>query len=169
VTWFNDVAAHAIRWTTEIMADEVLATLAALSPRADTGGAVLVHGSICDPAGEYVRRAEHAAASFAAEDFSVCFFGHTHRPTIFTESDGRARGSVLHDRKVTRIEGRAMLNPGSVGQPRDVDPRASFGIFDPDERTFTVLREGYDIGTAQRKIRAAGLPDVLADRLAVGR
>ena len=96
-TWFNDVAARAIHWTSSVIQPATRDALASLEPRGAAGEAVLVHGSLLDPAAEYVRRAEHAARSFDAEDFSLCFFGHTHRPTVFTRDGGGVKALVPHD------------------------------------------------------------------------
>jgi predicted phosphodiesterase len=171
VSWFNGAAASAMAWTVREMRAETLAALEPLAPRASVDGRLLVHGSVVDPAAEYVRRAEQAARSFDAEDFSLCFFGHTHRPTIFSKRDavGSVEAGVLRDGETVTIEGRAMCNPGSVGQPRDGDPRASFAIYEPEARAIAVHRVEYDVRAAQEKIRAAGLDAMLADRLEEGR
>lgn len=175
-SWFNTAAEDAIRWTAKELDDRGRTALEALEPRDKTPERLLVHGSVVEPITEYVTRSDIAARSFDAEEFSLCFFGHTHMPTVFVRGrkDVRSRkdveGAVLKDRAPVRLgPGRTMMNPGSVGQPRDGDPRASFLLFDDVERVATLQRVTYDIDTAQRKIRAAGLPDVLADRLALGR
>lgn len=172
LTWFNSAAAEAIRWTADAMAQSSRRALEGLQPRGDADGALLVHGSVVDPAAEYVTSVRAAADSFAAQPFSLCFFGHTHLPTVFrSEGSGKVGGAVLADGDLVELPRgeRWMLNPGSVGQPRDGDPRASFMIYDTDERTAIVLRVPYEIERAQAKIRAAGLPRALADRLAEGR
>jgi predicted phosphodiesterase len=167
--WFNRTARAALDWTTAVMAAETRALLETLEPRRDTAGAVLVHGSIVDPAAEYVVHVEDAMTSFRAEGFALCFFGHTHQPALFAERDGRVRGATLGDGEVVRLEGaRFMLNPGSVGQPRDGDPRAAFMIYDTEAATAVVHRVPYDVRSAQEKIQAAGLPIRLALRLALG-
>jgi diadenosine tetraphosphatase ApaH/serine/threonine PP2A family protein phosphatase len=98
-------------------------------------------------------------------------FGHTHLPTAFTCSGDRVVGISLPDRIPFEIPSgaRAMLNPGSVGQPRDGDPRASFMIYDDEARTATIHRVDYEIERTQHKVRAAGLPEALAERLERGR
>ena len=170
--WFNSVAALAIRWTAEAMNDEALAVLRRLEPRVGGDGSpLLVHGSVVDPVAEYVTNERTAVASFEAEPFKLCFFGHTHLPMIFSNTQGRVDQDTLTDGDVVSLTpgARYMVNPGSVGQPRDRDPRASWLLYDADAVTVRVNRVGYDIARAQEKIRAAGLPEVLADRLAVGR
>ena len=172
VTWFNSVAAAAIRWTAQALGPDALQVLRGLVPRVETAEALLVHGSVRDPAAEYVVNAADAQASFDAEEFSLCFFGHTHLPASFVaDGSGNIVGRPLSDGETVSLEpgSRVMLNPGSVGQPRDSDPRASFMIYDTDEASAVVHRVAYDLATTQLKIRAVGLPDVLADRLAVGR
>ena len=171
--WFNPVAAEAIRWTEAEMDASTQTFLAGLEPRGDSAEGLLVHGSVVDPAAEYVANVEAARESFAAGAFERCFFGHTHLPTLFVDEDGRIDGYALHDGAPVTLArngaSRFMVNPGSVGQPRDGDPRASMMIYDSGDRTAVVHRVPYDIEGAASKIRRAGLPAVLADRLAVGR
>ncbi len=170
--WFNPVASEAIEWTKRVISGGQRRVLEDLEPSGSTDEGILVHGSIVDPAAEYVVDVEGALDSFHAATFHRCFFGHTHLPSMFTLDDaGAAAGSPLADGEVVRLapEVRYMINPGSVGQPRDADPRASFMIFDVEQAAATVHRVAYDIQGAQGKIRSAGLPAMLADRLAVGR
>jgi len=170
--WFNRVAATAIRWTVEALDDGGRAVLQALEPRRESLAGLLVHGSVVDPAAEYVVNTGDAAVSFEADPFEICFFGHTHLPVVFwTDGGTHVNRRGLVDARALQLEPgtRYMLNPGSVGQPRDGDPRASYMLFDTEGRAATVHRVEYAIQTAQRKIRDAGLPEVLADRLAVGR
>jgi predicted phosphodiesterase len=169
LTWFNDSAAAAIAWTTSELSADARSFLAALEPRRTTETELLVHGSVRDPAAEYLLSVKDARASFEMADFGVAFCGHTHLPTVFTlDPSGDMSGQVMTaDAPVAIAPGvRYMLNPGSVGQPRDRDPRASF-LVSEDGRTM-LHRIPYAIELAQRKIRAAGLPPWLADRLASG-
>ena len=171
--WFNPVAAEAIRWTESQMDASTRAFLSELEPRGESAEGLLVHGSVVDPAAEYVANVEAARESFAAASFERCFFGHTHLPTLFVDKGGRIDGYTLRDGAQVSVSPngatRFMINPGSVGQPRDGDPRASMMIYDADERTAIVLRIPYEIDAAAAKIRSAGLPAMLADRLSVGR
>jgi predicted phosphodiesterase len=172
VSIFNSVAAAAIRWTADTLPADARAVLDGLEPRGRIDIGTIVHGSVVDPAIEYVSNVEVARRSFDAEDFTTCFFGHTHMPTCFVCDDaGRVEGTVLSEGAPVKIEpgARFMLNPGSVGQPRDGDPRASYLVYDDVENTAVVHRVAYDIATTQTKIRDAGLPKVLADRLEIGR
>jgi predicted phosphodiesterase len=100
-------------------------------------------------------------------DITICFFGHSHRPSFFSEK-GNTTVSNSNIRQFQPAN-RYFVNPGAVGQPRDRDPRAAYGIFDTDKMTFEFCRIEYDIDACQRKIMAAGLPMELARRLAVGK
>lgn len=172
VSIFNPVAAEAIAWTAEALTADARTLLTSLEPKRRAPVGLLVHGSVVKPDIEYVFNAETAEKSFKAEPFDVCFFGHTHMPACYRrDADGFVVGSVLADGTALHLDpgARFMLNPGSVGQPRDRDPRASYGIFDDDAMTITVHRVPYDIERTQQKVRDAGLPGVLADRLSDGR
>jgi diadenosine tetraphosphatase ApaH/serine/threonine PP2A family protein phosphatase len=173
IGWFNPVAAEALRWTAEQLTPEHEEALERLEPRMHAKCALLVHGSVPSPADEYLLpyERERAERSFDHEPFERCFFGHTHVPSVFTRTpDGTVTGrQVEGDEHVElRPEHRYLLNPGSVGQPRDRDPRAAFLVYDDDERTVGWRRVAYDVDRAARAIRDAGLPGMLADRLAVG-
>jgi diadenosine tetraphosphatase ApaH/serine/threonine PP2A family protein phosphatase len=170
VAWFNEVAAEAIRWTSTVLEPHAFEYLGSLQPRF-ANGTLLVHGSVRDPVAEYVVDIVGAAASFGEEEFARCFFGHTHLPTIFAlDARGRVTGGMLEAGDPVRLrEGtRYLLNPGSVGQPRDHDPRASFLLYDDEADEIVLHRVEYPIERAQEKIVAAGLPPWLAERLAVG-
>lgn len=169
VSWFNEVAAAAIAWTTATMTSDTKSYLEALSPRRDSASALLVHGSVRDPVAEYLLAAPDAAASFALDDFPLAFFGHTHLPTIFrARGDGTVNAWVLDENLELTFapDERYMVNPGSVGQPRDRDPRAAFLIW--DDGRVTGHRVSYPIEAAAKKILDAGLPRWLAERLALG-
>jgi predicted phosphodiesterase len=167
--WFNEVASAAIDWTQGVLTPEAKAFLETLQPSRETEHGLLVHGSVRDPIAEYLLSADDAAVSFELAQFSLAFFGHTHLPTVFRRQvDGRVTGWVLSEgEEITLVPGeRYMLNPGSVGQPRDRDPRAAFMVFG-DGRAVG-HRVVYPIERAAQKIRAAGLPGWLADRLSLG-
>lgn len=173
IGWFNAAAAEAIRWTAEQCSPEHLGTLRGLEPRERARVGLVVHGSVVAPAEEYLFPWEEAAAtnSFDRESFEVCLFGHTHVPTIFErDSGGSVRGRAVEgSAEMTLDPGRRyLLNPGSVGQPRDRDPRAAFLMLDTEGGGAAWRRVAYDVEAAQTKIREAGLPRVLADRLELG-
>lgn len=167
--WFNRVAAEALVWTVEHAGDAVLEELSRLSPVLRDGDRILVHGSVRDPAAEYLRDVAGATASFAAEQFTFGFYGHTHVPFFYEQDGGAVQGRIPRDGDSLVLEAgtRYLMNPGSVGQPRDGDARASCLLV--EDGVVTWQRVDYDVQAAQRKIRAAGLPEVLADRLSVGR
>lgn len=174
--WFNAAAAAAVQWTQQVISGTTLEYLEGLTPSSENEQALLVHGSPRDPAAEYVTDVFVAAASFELLADGLCFFGHTHVPRAFALSpagdhpmEGRIREIPLDAGEPLRLAGgtRYLINPGSVGQPRDGDPRAALAIFDGE--SVTLHRVSYAVEGAQRKIRRAGLPEWLADRLAVGR
>lgn len=169
VRWFNDVAAKAIAWTRDVLSPDALAYLKSLEPTRTTDQGLLVHGSVRDPVAEYLLAAEEAAASFELGDYPLAFFGHTHLPTVFRRRpDGAVTGWVIREgEEIPLVAGeRYMLNPGSVGQPRDRDPRAAFLVFEDGKAVGH--RVPYPIERAAQKIRAAGLPQWLAERLSLG-
>ncbi len=168
---FNPEARYAAEWTGEQLDAEQRARLEALEPRLDRRDLdlCLVHGSPRHPIWEYILDAGVAAECFADFETDACLFGHTHVPVIYEEGvDGAARlphevGSAV-DLKGLRF----LANPGSVGQPRDGDPRASYALFDLEARSWELRRVEYEIEAVQAKIRAAGLPERLAARLDFG-
>jgi predicted phosphodiesterase len=173
--WFNPVARSAALWTLETLTPENAEWTRDL-PR---GPIVrdqfeVVHGSPCDE-DEYVLAAEEAEQAFGYLETRLAFFGHTHIQGGYIWNQSRvetiARPSLRGNRHIMEIDpGCAyLINPGSVGQPRDGDPRAAYALYDSDAQMVTYCRVPYDIVTAQRKIRDSGLPPMLADRLAVGR
>jgi diadenosine tetraphosphatase ApaH/serine/threonine PP2A family protein phosphatase len=166
---FNIVALQAALWTRDELSRENMEWLRALPDAIQVDGVVGVHGAPGDR-DSYMFTWEDVSCHF--EDASIkgkkaCFFGHTHVPGIF-EADGgwtpvNGTTFVLKNGHVT------FINPGSVGQPRDGDPRASFGVFDTDTREFSLVRVRYDVQGAMSHIKHSGLPDYLADRLECGR
>ncbi len=173
VGWFNAAAAAAVRWTAERLPTEGREYLLGLEPLERARDGLLVHGSVVAPAEEYLPPGHDAAAarSFDRRGFERCFFGHTHVPTVFERTpEGVVRSRlVVGDERVELDSGRRyMLNAGSVGQPRDGDPRAAFLVYDTEKRVAEWHRVAYAVEVAQERIRAAGLPAILADRLALG-
>jgi diadenosine tetraphosphatase ApaH/serine/threonine PP2A family protein phosphatase len=173
--WFNPVARAAAVWTQENLTPEN-----AEWTRALPHGPVVVddfqvvHGSPFDE-DEYVLAADEAGQAFGYLERRLAFFGHTHVQGGFIWNQSRVeiipRTAPRSDRQVMEIDpGCAyLINPGSLGQPRDGDPRAAYALYDSGAEMLTYFRVPYDIETAQRKIRDAGLPDILAERLLVGR
>ena len=173
--WFNPVARDAAMWTQQVLSSENAEYILGLPPGPVTVGTFqLFHGSPCDE-DEYVTAADEANQAFDYLETRVAFFGHTHLQGGFIWNQSRvetilrtpARGNSLS--MPIDPDCAYMINPGSCGQPRDGDPRAAYAIYDTEAKEVVYHRAVYDVATAQRKIRDAGLPPILADRLAVGR
>ena len=173
---FNPVAKAAVDWTRAQLKPEHLAWLAALPQGPfETDGIVLVHGAFQDE-DEYVFTPAQALDGLLDSAAEVTFFGHTHHQGGFSYQDPELEVLPLHPRTneshcALRLEQakRYLLNPGSIGQPRDMDPRAGFAIADLENQTVEFWRVPYDIGSVQQRMRAARLPEPLALRLQVGR
>ena len=165
---FNPHAAEAIDWTREQLTDEDRKWLRELKYLRLVASFSIVHATLDGPQRwGYVFDKLAAAASFTYQNTSVCFFGHTHVPIAFIR-DSVVRGGTYSKFRVE--PGRKyFVNVGSVGQPRDNNPKASYAVYDLDEGSIELRRLDYDIAAAQTKIRAAGLPERLAERLALGK
>jgi diadenosine tetraphosphatase ApaH/serine/threonine PP2A family protein phosphatase len=169
IDWFNPEAKAAMEWTREAISASTREWLAALPLRHLETDFTLVHGSPRDPIWEYVTTPTVARAGLSAIATAHGLHGHTHVPVAFTEVDGRMRTLMPRaGNSVALDEGRMLLNPGSVGQPRDGDPRASYLVLDLEARTATWGRTAYDIEKVRSSMQAAGLPQRLADRLLIG-
>ena len=165
---FNPAAAAVVEWTREQLADDEMQWLANLPFTQTQMGITLVHSTMDNPeAFGYVFDNLQAEANFLLQKTPVCFHGHTHCPMIYEKSmNGVFR---IDPQDFTLPIGRKyFINVGSVGQPRDGDPRATYVVFDPKAHQIRYRRLDYDIGAAQERIRLAGLPERLAERLAVG-
>jgi diadenosine tetraphosphatase ApaH/serine/threonine PP2A family protein phosphatase len=167
---FSRGAAISAVWTKENIRPENLAYLAALKPSGVEGQWGLYHGSPRDPIWEYVLSEPVADRCFDEAAERVCLVGHSHVALAFTRDGGRRTVGALREAGHTADlrDRRWLLNPGSVGQPRDGDPRAAWLLLDPERERAEWRRTRYDIEGAQTAIRAAGLPDSLADRLGYG-
>ena len=169
IDWFNPDAKAAMEWTREAISAPTRDWLAALPLRRMESSFTLVHGSPRDPIWEYVISAALARAGLSAISTEHGLHGHTHVPIAFTMVDGRMRTLAPRAGNTVALgEGRTLLNPGSVGQPRDHDPRASYLVLDTIAGTATWGRVAYDFESVGASMRAAGLPPRLADRLRVG-
>ncbi|HEU5105863.1 MAG TPA: metallophosphoesterase family protein [Solirubrobacterales bacterium] len=174
ISTFSEAAATAVEWTREQVSEETLEFLRSLEPAASQGGIGLFHASPRDPIWEYVLSTDQAEAGLEACEERVALIGHSHIALFFVRAaernGGYAQGAQAGDGTAVEIgEGEWLLNPGSVGQPRDGDPRAAWLELDTEQWTARYHRVDYDIGAAAAAIREAGLPDVLAERLEVGR
>lgn len=169
IEYFNPEARAAIEWTRETISDATRAWLAALPERRTDGEMTLIHGSPRDPTWEYLTSASIARASFAALSTAHGLNGHTHVPAAFTLDDDRVVPFRPRDGESLSFAGlRTLLNPGSVGQPRDGDPAASYLILDPERQVASWHRVAYDIRAVQASMHDVGLPARLAERLSHG-
>jgi diadenosine tetraphosphatase ApaH/serine/threonine PP2A family protein phosphatase len=169
---FRDTARKALEWTQQVLTAESIAWLQARPPTQLLAryGVTLVHGSPRSPIWEYIDGPRAALENFAYFDTPVCFFGHTHQPILYRL---RAGDRVFSTRELANeqsyvLEHMTLLNPGSVGQPRDGDPRAAFGMYDTDTQTFVLYRVAYDIAETQRAMQQVNLPARLIARLETG-
>lgn len=169
-SYFNPHARRAMDWCREAL-DASHADYLRRLPyvvRVD-GGPTVFHATLHDPeAFGYITDEIDATMSFRCLETQLGIFGHSHVPDAFRQERSGAVERIGFDLVALAPDARFLVNPGSVGQPRDGDPRASFGILDTDAWTVTTRRVPYDIETAQRKIRAAGLPRLIYRRLAIG-
>jgi predicted phosphodiesterase len=166
---FNDDARAAVEWTAARIAPETRRWLEALPLRAIDEPFTLVHASPRDPDWEYVYSTGIARANLAAFDTAVCLVGHTHVPLVFRQ--GGSAMETIRPRPGTTIEldgARLIANPGSVGQPRDGDPRASGILLDTDKRSLHWRRVDYPIARVQKMMAALDLPKRLIARLTFG-
>jgi predicted phosphodiesterase len=170
-TTFNDVARASAEWTSTVLSPPELRMLAELpiGPRRVTDDLEICHGTPFDE-DHYVFDLRDAAMAIESMSARVCLFGHTHLPAVYTTADDPVEATGP-DADLLRLptSGPSLINVGSVGQPRDGDPRAAYGVFDVDRGTMLLRRVSYDIAAAQASILDAGLPPWLALRLAQGR
>lgn len=165
---FNDAAAEAVTWTRAQLSEEDRKWLRDLKYFRLVANFSIVHATLDAPQRwGYVFEKLEAAASFTYQNTQVCFFGHTHVPVAFVR-DTSVRGGTYSKFRVEPGK-KYFVNVGSIGQPRDGNPKAAYVIYDLAQQTVELRRLDYDIATAQRKIREAGLPERLAARLALGR
>lgn len=164
---FNEYAAVASVWTSAHLTEEDADYLGGLPVRLELEGCTLVHGSPRDPIWEYVIGGEEVEESFKLLTTPLCLVGHSHLATMFEQ--GREGVWLTPGEPVQLIGRRLILNPGGVGQPRDGDTRASYGIFDTSAGTITHYRVEYDIKGVQGRMAKAGLPGHLIERLSRGR
>lgn len=168
---FNHAAKSAVLWTRDHLSAPNRRFLRDLpvGPR-DYLGTMLCHGSPYDE-DEYVFNVHHAAQILTLYQVPVIFYGHTHLPVVFSvDKEFHVRGYSIRDEATIHLnpDERYLINPGSVGQPRDRNPASSFAVFDSEKMTVQFFRTEYDIAKTQASILKAGLPDILAARLAHG-
>lgn len=166
---FNRDAYLSVQWTRKTIKPKNKEFLASLPQRAEIGYVTLTHGSPRNPIWEYLLDLNTVVMNFGFFSTALCFVGHTHIPIAYSyNGNGHVDWNIPQPGGPYRIEGQTILNPGSVGQPRDRDPRAAYAIFDSEENTWQAFRVGYDVSTVQQRIIAAGLPQRHAARLGEG-
>lgn len=171
MSWFNDDARRALKWTARRLRGDIYSYLESLPPRVEYESLLLAHGSPRDPGEEYLLDPYSARSNFRFQKFRLCFVGHAHVPIVFTldpagrlDMDEPAPGSRLKLLPGNRY----LINVGSVGQPRDGDPRAAWGIYDSDRETVGFYRTPYPVEVTQEKMRGFNLPAALIERLKTG-
>jgi len=165
---FNDDAAEAALWTSQVLTKESRAFLEPLQPAGEVAGVDLFHASARDPVWEYVLTEEAARGTFELSDASLILVGHSHVALALSDNGDRITGGVALAGSEVELEGRWLLNPGSVGQPRDGDPRAAWLLLDLDRGLAAFRRVSYAIEQTQAEMRKLGLPAPLAARLERG-
>lgn len=158
---FNSEARQAVVWTQNVLDHSSRDYLLELPERSVIGDVTLAHGSPRQPVWEYLLDTHTATQNFISFTTPFCFVGHSHLPLIFQMPNGRGRASLVLPQPDSTVEmvPRAIFNPGSVGQPRDRDPRAAYAIFDDHNLRFEFRRVAYDIDSVQERMRLAGLPE----------
>ena len=174
IATFSEGAAAAVAWTRENVSEATQEYLASLDPDGSREGVGLFHASPRDPVWEYVLSTDQAESGFKAMEERVGLIGHSHIALFFARAPGTrpgyAQGAQVTDGEEIELgEGEWLLNPGSVGQPRDGDPRAAWLELDTEAWTARWHRVAYDVEGAAAAIQEAGLPTALAERLEVGR
>lgn len=169
---FNPIARTAIRWTRKELTSSSRAYLNGLTTHKEIDDFYLAHASPREPVWEYILNTSVALANFEHFSTHFCLVGHTHVPVVFELDKERQQVEALFPPLSEPLElgsHRAITNPGSVGQPRDGDPRASYAMLDDEEMTLEFRRVSYPVGITQERMRARDLPQRLISRLEVGR
>ena len=166
---FNPLAQHAIDWTRQQLSTEQKDWLRALKLVRQVRDFTIVHATLDTPQRwGYIFNQLDAEASFNYQHTQLCFYGHTHAPKAYVREGTHVRGQTFESLLIEAGK-KYFVNVGSVGQPRDGDWHASYCLYTPAEQAIQLRRLEYDIWSAQDKILAAGLPQRLADRLALGK
>lgn len=167
---FNLEARQAVSWTQNTLTGESLAFLQSLPEKLEVEEVTLCHGSPRYPIWEYLLDTRTATLNFSHLSTPYCFVGHTHLPVVY-KLDDSGESSQLYipePNTIFELKCHSIVNPGSVGQPRDRDPRAAFALYHPEENTWNYRRIEYDIQSVQSRMAQAGLPVRHIKRLSVG-
>jgi predicted phosphodiesterase len=167
---FNIEAQMAIFWTRNVLTEMGRVFLKQLPQSLTLDHVTLAHGSPRHPVWEYLLDSLTASQNFDYFRSPYCFVGHTHLPVIFhlAENHDHAHLSIPEQNQIVYMMQRSILNPGSVGQPRDRDPRAAYAVYDPENFTWSIRRIPYDIKSVQARMKEAGLPDKHIHRITTG-
>ena len=169
---FNPFAAYANKWTQDKLEESYKEYIATLPLKLVVGDSTIVHGSPRSPIWEYVISSKIATINFKYFETQFCFIGHSHVPEIYTfnDLDQKCEHIQLAPNSCIKLNDnlRYIINPGSVGQPRDGNPEASYMIFNSDDLLLDYRRIPYDISSTQQKMRDYGLPEMLIERLNLG-
>lgn len=167
---FNNDAQFAASWTMENISRENRKYLESLPASLVNKTFTLAHGSPREPIWEYVLDGQIADRNFETFKTDYCLVGHSHIPLIFHRPSGLSYSVpwIVPEAEAINLIPRMILNPGSVGQPRDLDPRAAYGLLDLDAKTWEARRVAYDVAEVQLRILQAGLPERQATRLVAG-
>jgi diadenosine tetraphosphatase ApaH/serine/threonine PP2A family protein phosphatase len=167
---FNPEARTALVWTQNVLSQSNKVFLGSLTDRIVWHDVTLTHGSPRQPVWEYILDVRTATQNFEFFTTPLCFIGHTHLPVIYSYSDSvpYARLSIPEPNQRIPLPIRSIVNPGSVGQPRDRDPRAAYAIFDTETMFWEYRRIAYDFLAVQERMKEAGLPDRHIQRLSAG-
>jgi len=169
VKWFNPNAAWAIDFARKQLSGQALDFIARLPERAGNADFTMVHGSPRKPLTEYLLSEGQFTDNAKGWEVSPCFIGHSHMPLYFREGEaGIPETDFLKPAVKIFVKGKVMLNPGSVGQPRDGDTRAACGIYDSKMKCFELFRVFYDVGAVQNLMAGLKMPSILAERLSFG-
>ena len=167
---FTPEASAAALWTRGVLTPESRAQLESVSPKAEREGVELFHGSPRDPVWEYVLSFDAVEATFALTEAPLVLVGHSHIPLALASEDGALAGGLAPEGTEVELgsDARLVLNPGSVGQPRDGDPRAAWLLLDFEAGRASFRRVAYPVERTQEEIRERGLPESLGTRLTRG-
>jgi predicted phosphodiesterase len=167
---FNHSAQFVLEWTDEQLNPVHRQYLQSLSPQAVIDNVTLAHGSPRDPIWEYIMDVYTATANFEYFSTPYCFVGHSHLPVLYYLKNGKKLANVtfVFPDDTTKLPEKCIVNPGSVGQPRDHDARAAYTIYDTEKNTWTQYRAAYDISEVQERMSRVGLPIEYIQRLDMG-
>ncbi len=170
VNRFNPDAALTIGWTQQQISQDDIEYLDDLPQVIERGNFTMVHGSPRQPLWEYLLSSGSAEESFNYFSTKYCLVGHSHKPLMFRQKEDGGCFSIQLSESIGQVLGdkRAIFNPGSIGQPRDGDPRASYAIYDDESKVVRLCRVAYDINATQQKMVKANLPVKLMVRLEQG-